>query len=140
MSRWVVSLIWQAYHKIVKNLFPLHICRLNGYTAEIMQHDYTQFRSNFNLATFSLMFFPLFSKVFTDILKIYELLKIKTKIPKYYPNTFLNNNHLSGSFYVQTSSDFWTIRLLTLLKMCRRGEGHCTKDKVFDYRFLKSPR
>ena len=29
------------------------------------------------------MFFPLFSKVFTDILKIYELPKIYNKIPKY---------------------------------------------------------
>ena len=29
-----ISLIWQAYHKIVKNLFPLRICRPNGYTAE----------------------------------------------------------------------------------------------------------
>ena len=29
------------------------------------------------------MFFPLFSKVFTDILKIYELPQIYNKIPKY---------------------------------------------------------
>ena len=29
------------------------------------------------------MFFPLFSRVFTDILKIYELPKIYNKIPKY---------------------------------------------------------
>ena len=29
------------------------------------------------------MFFPLLSKVFTDILRIYELPKIYNKIPKY---------------------------------------------------------
>ena len=27
--------IWQAYYKVVKSLFPLHICRPNDYTAEI---------------------------------------------------------------------------------------------------------
>ena len=39
--------------------------------------------SNFSFTTFSLMFFPLFSKVFTNILKIYELPKIHNKIPNY---------------------------------------------------------
>ena len=34
------------------------------------------------------MFFPLFSKVFTNILKIYELPKINN-IPKYYQTIFL---------------------------------------------------
>ena len=33
------------------------------------------------------------------------------------PNTCVNNNHLPGQFYVATSSGFWTIPLLTLLKM-----------------------
>ena len=27
--------IWQAYHKIVKNLFTMHICRPNDYLVEI---------------------------------------------------------------------------------------------------------
>ena len=36
VSKWVLSLIWQAYHKIVKNMFPLHICRPNDYTIEII--------------------------------------------------------------------------------------------------------
>ena len=39
------------------------------------------FCSNFNFTIFSLIFFPLFTKVFTGILKIYELLKIYYKIP-----------------------------------------------------------
>ena len=38
------------------------------------------------------------------------------------PNTCLNNNHLPGQFYVLTSSDFWTIVLLTLLRMCSKGQ------------------
>ena len=41
------------------------------------------FCSNFSFAIFSLMFFPLFPKVFTDILMIHELPKIYNKIPKY---------------------------------------------------------
>ena len=41
------------------------------------------FCSNFSFTNFLLMFFPLFSKVFTDILKIFELPKIYRKIPKY---------------------------------------------------------
>ena len=39
------------------------------------------FCSNFNFTIFSLIFFPLFPKVFTGILKIYELLKKYYKIP-----------------------------------------------------------
>ena len=38
------------------------------------------------------------------------------------PNICLHNNHLPGQFYVPTSSDFWTISLLTLLKMCPREQ------------------
>ena len=76
------------------------------------------FCSHFNLTTFSLMFFPLFSKVFTDILRIYELPKIYNKNTEILPNTSLNNNHLPDQFYLPTSSGFWAIPLLTLLKMC----------------------
>ena len=35
VSKLVLSLICKVYHKVVKNLFPLHICRSNDYTAEI---------------------------------------------------------------------------------------------------------
>ena len=31
----ILSIIYQAYHKVVKNMFPLHIYRPNDYTAEI---------------------------------------------------------------------------------------------------------
>ena len=65
------------------------------------------------------MFFPLFSKVFTEILKINELNKIFNKI---LPSTCLDNNHLPGQFYVPNSSDFSTIPLLTLLKKCPWGQ------------------
>ena len=39
------------------------------------------FCSTFNFTIFSQIFFPLFQKIFTAILKIYELLKIYYKIP-----------------------------------------------------------
>ena len=56
------------------------------------------------------MFFPLFSKVFTNILKVYELPKTDTE-------KIVQNNHLPGQFYVTTSSGFWT-----LLKMYTWGQ------------------
>ena len=40
--------------------------------------------SNFSFKIFLVIFFPLFSEIFTDILKIYELPKIYNKIPKYW--------------------------------------------------------
>ena len=56
------------------------------------------FCSNFNFTMFSLIFFPFFPKVFTSILKIYELLKIYHKIPYCQIYTCLNNNELQGQF------------------------------------------
>ena len=38
------------------------------------------------------------------------------------PNTYLSNNHLPGQSFVPILSGFWTIPLLTLLKMCPRGQ------------------
>ena len=38
------------------------------------------------------------------------------------PNTCLNNNHLPGQLYVPTPSSFWTIPILTLLKMGPKGQ------------------
>ena len=74
------------------------------------------FCSKFSFRIFLLMLFPLFSKFFTCILKIYELPKMDNS--KILPNTCLNNNHSPGQFYVASPSDFWTIALLTLQKMC----------------------
>ena len=61
-------------------------------------------------------------KLFPDILTIYEPPKIYNKVPKYWSNPCLNNNHLPAQFYVSTLSGFWIIFLLTLLKMCLRGQ------------------
>ena len=41
------------------------------------------FYSNFSFTMFSLMIFPLFSKIFTSVLIIYETTKIHNKIPTY---------------------------------------------------------
>ena len=62
--------------RLIRNIFPLHICRPNDYTIEIIVLLQIQI---YNIL---LMFFPLFSNVFTNILKIYELPKIYNKILK----------------------------------------------------------
>ena len=48
--------------------------------AKLLHSRDLMFCSNFNFTIFSLIFFPLFPKVFTGILKIYELFKIYYKI------------------------------------------------------------
>ena len=60
--------------RLIKNMFPLHICRPNDYTIEIIVLLQIQI---YNIL---LMFFPLFCNVFTNILKIYELPKIYNKL------------------------------------------------------------
>ena len=78
-------------------------------TKMIFRYDFVaslMFCTNFSFAIFSLMFFPLCLKVFSDILKIYELPKINNKIPKYCLNSCLNNDHPPVQFYIRTSSDF----------------------------------
>ena len=55
------------------------------------------FCSNVSFATFSLMFFPLFSRGFTDILQIYELPKIYNKK---YCETFALKIH---AFFIRNS-------------------------------------
>ena len=54
------------------------ICFLCSYIQQRLM-----FCSKFSFTIFLLMFFPLCSKVFTNILKIYELPKINNTIPKY---------------------------------------------------------
>ena len=71
---------------------------------------------NFKFTIFSLIFFPLFSNVFFNILKIFEWSKIHTKI--LYPTSCLNNNNLSDHFYDATASSVWTIYSFNLLKLC----------------------
>ena len=48
------------------------------------------------------IFTNVLSIIFINISKTYELPKIYNKIPSYCQT--LNNNHLSGQFYVKTSS------------------------------------
>ena len=62
--------------RVVKHMFPLHICRPNDYTIEIL------FCFKFSFTIFLTRFFPLFSNVFTNIVKIYELPNIYNKILK----------------------------------------------------------
>ena len=62
--------------RLIKNMFPPQICRPNDYTIEITVLLQIQI---YNIL---LMFFPLFSNVFTNTFKIYELPKIYNKILK----------------------------------------------------------
>ena len=100
------------------------ICFLCTYVDNVIIQQRLMFCSKFNFTIFLLMFFPLCSKVFTNILKIYELPKTNNTLPKYCLNipTCLNKNQLPGQFYFTTSSGFWIIPLLTLLKMCPWGQ------------------
>ena len=70
---------------------------------------------NFKFTIFLLIFFPLFSNVFFNILKIFKWSKIHTKI--LYPTSCLNNNNLSDHFYDATASSVWTIYSFNLLKL-----------------------
>ena len=63
------------------------------------------FCSKFSFTIILLMFFLLFSEVFTNILNIYELPNTYHKIPKH-SQILVNKNHLPCQFYVTTSSDF----------------------------------
>ena len=70
------------------------ICFFCIYVDQMIIHQ------RFNVAIFSLMFTPLFWKVFIDILMIYELPKVHKKITKYSENTCLNKVVPRESFLV----------------------------------------
>ena len=74
LSKWVLSFIWQAYYKVAKNLFP------QPYDNQI--NILYRFCFKLSLTNFSLAFFPLFSKVFVNICKIYAVPKIYDKTAK----------------------------------------------------------
>ena len=104
MSKWVLSLIWQNYHKIAENLFPLHICRPKAYTIEINVLLQIQFYN-----TFTNVLSIIFIFVLTNILKIYELPKIINMVPKYcqtlvltiiiYQANSMSQLHLASEIY-----------------------------------------
>ena len=75
LLKWVVSLIWQAYHKVIKNLFPLRIWLPNENSVEILLQ--VQFYK------ISLAFFPLFSKFSSIFVRFMNYLKYIIKYPKH---------------------------------------------------------
>ena len=116
MSNWVLSLIWVLSDGTKKWLFWHYIFKKISYLdlslQSILPRKYPTYSTKncfrctyvdqmiiqlgFNTLLqvqfyniFLLMFFPLFWKVFTNILKIYELPKIGNKIPKYFQTLFL---------------------------------------------------
>ena len=85
--------------RLIKNMFPLHICRPNDYTIKIIVFLQIQFNSVFTNVL------PVFSNVFTNILKIYELPKIYTEILKklltiiIYQVSAMSKLHLASEIY-----------------------------------------
>ena len=77
--------------RLIKNMFPLHICRPNDYAIEIVLLQ-------IQIYNILLMFFLLFSNVFTNIFKIYELPKIYNKIlTKMFTIIFYQVNYVTVS-------------------------------------------
>ena len=81
------------------------ICFLCLYVDQIVIQQRLVFCFKFSFTIFSLMFFPLFSKVFTNILKIYELPKTYNKILKIfltiiiYQINSISQLHLASELY-----------------------------------------
>ena len=85
------------------------ICFLCTYVDQLIIQQRLMFGSKFRFTIFLLMFFPLFSKIFTNILKIYEPPKINNTIPKYcqtlvltiiiYQANSMSQLHLSSELY-----------------------------------------
>ena len=101
LSKWVLSPIWQAYHKVVKNLFPLHIWRTNENTEEILLQS---------------QFYKIFTSVLSIIFKsfqqcLYDLWTtwIYNQITKKRSNSCLDNNNLTDQ-YSDKSILFCSIR------------------------------
>ena len=82
--------------RLIKNMFPLHICRPNDYTIEIIVLLQIQFYN---------IFINVLSIIFTNILEIYELPKIYNKIFKklftiiIYQVNSMSQLHLASELY-----------------------------------------
>ena len=99
----VLNLLGRIIMKLSK------ICFLCTYVDKMIIQQRLMFCSKFSFTIFLLMFFPLCSKVFTNILKIYELPKINNTIPKYcqtllltiiiYQANSMSQLHLASELY-----------------------------------------
>ena len=84
------------------------ICFLCTYVDQMKIQKRFDVCFNFNFTTFSLIFFPLFSKFFTNIVKIYKLPKIYNKIPM---------PQMHQAFKLYPSYLYWICTLKTLLAL-----------------------
>ena len=98
------------------------ICFLYAYVDKMIIQQRLMFCSKFSFTIFLLMFSRLCSNVFTNIQRFMNYLK---EIIQYLNITkhLSEQNNLPGQFYVTTSSSFWYIALLTLLKCALEGKG-----------------
>ena len=110
---WVLSLIWQDYQNYVSSAHMETKC--------LYKRDYC-FALN---AVLSNMFFQIFSNVFTNILKIYELPKIYNKILKKLLTISSTRSILCHNF-------IWYLRFIENI--------HLGAKDFFGTKFKKNPR
>ena len=112
------------------------ICFLCTYVYQMIIQQKLMFCFKFSFTIFLPMFFSFFSNVFTNILKIYELLKINNTIPKYCQTFVLTK--IIYQFYVTTSSGFWTIHPINFTEnmFLRAKDSFHTKLKKSYVRFF----
>ena len=97
-SKWVLTLIWQAYYKLYKICFLYTFYRPNEKTAKIW----------------------CFYIIFTDGLSIWTypfIIKYLNIIKTFH---FINSKNIIWKFYTTTASGFWKMHLSVLLKMSLR--------------------
>ena len=115
MSNWLIYEYMTLSYELFQNDFSVlsgrlviklsKICFLCTYVDEMITQERLMLCFKFSFTIFLLMFFPLFSKVFTNILKIYELPKIYNKILKklltiiIYQVNSMSQLHLASELY-----------------------------------------
>ena len=115
MSNWLIYEYMTLSYELFQNDFSVlsgrlviklsKICFLCTYVDEMITQERLMLCFKFSFTIFLLMFFPLFSKVFTNILKIHELPKIYNKILKklltiiIYQVNSMSQLHLASEIY-----------------------------------------
>ena len=104
LSKWVLSIIWQACYKLYKICFLYTFYRPNERTAKIWYFAPT---------------YPFYIK-FTDGLPIWTYPFIATYLNTIKTFPIINSKNILGNYYAATAPCFWTMHLSVLLKMSLR--------------------
>ena len=100
ISKWVLSLIWQAFYKLYKICFLYTFFRKNEKAAKIWCFAPTS---------------PFYILHFTDGLSIWTYPFIMTCLDILKASHLINSKKILGKFYATTAPCFWTMHLLVLL-------------------------